>query len=96
MRFVLALLLAPAAPVLPVASPAMAQAAPAAALLQVLDRAFDARIVLHTEAQAQPGFKTNYDRLDDYPGAAASLGEGALPRNILEGRADRYIAAKGR
>ena len=42
MRFVLALLLAPAAPVLPVASPAMAQAAPAAALLQVLDRAFDA------------------------------------------------------
>jgi uncharacterized protein (DUF885 family) len=66
-------------PLLPVAAatPAAAQAPVAAqpgtqdaALLQFLDAAFDAQLALSPEMQTHLGFKTNYDKLDDYTDAA--------------------------
>jgi uncharacterized protein (DUF885 family) len=76
MRRTLALMLLPLLPVV-AAVPAAAQAPVAAqpgvkdaALLQFLDAAFDAQIALSPESQTHLGFKTNYDKLDDYTDAA--------------------------
>lgn len=76
MRRTLALMLLPLLPVA-AAVPAAAQAPVAAqpgaqdaALLQFLDAAFDAQIALSPESQTHLGFKTNYDKLDDYTDAA--------------------------
>lgn len=76
MRRTLALMLLPLLPVVP-AVPAAAQAPVAAqpgakdaALLQFLDAAFDAQLALSPESQTHLGFKTNYDKLDDYTDAA--------------------------
>ncbi|KKI18061.1 DUF885 domain-containing protein [Sphingomonas sp. ABOLG] len=76
MRRTLALMLLPLLPVV-AAVPAAAQAPVAAqpgakdaALLQFLDAAFDAQLALSPESQTHLGFKTNYDKLDDYTDAA--------------------------
>lgn len=76
MRRTLALMLLPLLPVA-AAVPAAAQAPVAAqpgaqdaALLQFLDAAFDAQLALSPESQTHLGFKTNYDKLDDYTDAA--------------------------
>lgn len=76
MRRTLALMLLPLLPVV-AAVPAAAQAPVAAqpgakdaALLQFLDAAFDAQVALSPESQTHLGFKTNYDKLDDYTDAA--------------------------
>lgn len=46
-------------------------AAEDARLVAFLDAAFDARLALSPESQTQLGFKSGYDRLDDYTDAAA-------------------------
>ncbi|MDF2494529.1 DUF885 family protein [Sphingomonas sp.] len=76
MHRTLALMLLPLLPVA-AATPAAAQAPVAAqpgtqdaALLQFLDAAFDAQLALSPEMQTHLGFKTNYDKLDDYTDAA--------------------------
>jgi uncharacterized protein (DUF885 family) len=60
------------APLRPLAqAPAAATAAEDARLVAFLDAAFDARLALSPEGQTQLGFKTDYDKLDDYTDAAA-------------------------
>lgn len=80
MRKALALLLLPLAPLIQAGAPAPAPSAstPVAqagvqdqALLQFLDQAFDDQMGLSPESQTRLGFKTDYDRLDDYTDAAA-------------------------
>lgn len=88
MRFVVALLLLPALPVLQGSAPAPLAAADTtardAALLRFLDAAFEEQLSLSPESQTQLGLKTQYDRLDDYTdaGAARSL---ALTERQLRG-----------
>lgn len=90
MRLALALLLTSVMP-LTASAPAMAQAAPAntqdAALLAFLDQAFDARVSLQPEALTQLGFKTSYDRLDDYTDAAEVREQALVERQLKEMRA---------
>ncbi|NIJ38486.1 uncharacterized protein (DUF885 family) [Sphingopyxis panaciterrae] len=77
------------------AAPAFAQAASAAApaatqdaaLLQFLDQAFDERVKLHPETQTQLGFKTDYDRLDDYTDATAVREQALAERQLKDMRA---------
>ncbi|MGB3320128.1 MAG: DUF885 domain-containing protein [Sphingopyxis granuli] len=87
MRLALALLLFPALPLGPAIAPALAQVAPAGAqdeaLLEFLDRAYDERVKLSPEEQTRLGFKTDYDRLDDYTDAAA-VREQALAERQLQ------------
>jgi uncharacterized protein (DUF885 family) len=90
MRLALALLLTSALPLTPLTAPALAQSAPAqaqtqdAALLQFLDQAFDERVALQPETQTQLGFKTDYDRLDDYTDAAAVREQELFERQLKE------------
>ncbi|MGP7796567.1 DUF885 domain-containing protein [Sphingomonas sp. CLY1604] len=79
MRFVVALLLLPALPILQASAPVPLAAADTtardAALLRFLDAVFEEQLSLSPESQTQLGLKTQYDRLDDYTdaGAARSL-----------------------
>jgi len=88
MRLALALLLTSALSLAPM--PAPAQTAPAraetqdAALLQFLDQAFDERVALQPEAQTQLGFKTSYDRLNDYTDAAAVREQAMFERQLKD------------
>ncbi|KTE16789.1 DUF885 domain-containing protein [Sphingopyxis sp. H115] len=90
MRLALALLLTPALP-LALAAPAAAQVALAnaqdAALLVFMDQAFDARVMLHPEALTRLGFKTGYDRLDDYTDAADVREQKLVERQLRDMRA---------
>lgn len=90
MRLALALLLTPALP-LALAAPAAAQVALAnaqdAALLVFVDQAFDARVMLHPEALTRLGFKTGYDRLDDYTDAADVREQKLVERQLRDMRA---------
>ena len=93
MRLAVALMLLPVVPIAANA-PAFAQTASQtraqdAALLQLLDQAFDARLALSPESQTQLGLKTNYDRLDDYSDAAA-LREQALAETQLQAMHSRF------
>ena len=88
MRLAIALLLTSVLPLAPVHAPAMAQTAPAsaqdAALLDFLDKAFDARASLQPETLTQLGFKTQYDRLDDYTDAGAVREQELAERQLKE------------
>lgn len=71
----LLLLLSTTSPIPVAAAPTPAVARPGAqdaALLQFLDQTFDEQLALSPESQTQLGFKTNYDKLDDYTDAAAT------------------------
>ncbi|WP_037514617.1 DUF885 domain-containing protein [Sphingomonas sp. PAMC 26621] len=74
MRLAFALIVLPVVPLLQANAPVPLQTAQApsqdAALLQFLDRAFDAQVALSPERQTELGLKTDYDRLDDYTDAA--------------------------
>lgn len=93
MRYSIALMLLPALPLVPLEAPAIGQTAPAAAqtrdeaLLQFLDKAFDERVNLHPESQTELGFKTDYNRLDDYTDAAALREEDLAERQLKDMRA---------
>jgi hypothetical protein len=88
MRLAIALLLTSVLPLAPIHAPAMAQTAPAsaqdAALLDFLDKAFDARASLQPETLTQLGFKTQYDRLDDYTDAGAVREQELAERQLKE------------
>ncbi len=88
MRTVLALLLLSTTPLVQAAAPAPSPVAKAgvqdAALLQFLDHAFDEQVALSPEQQTQLGFKTNYDRLDDYTDAAAQRQLALTERQLKE------------
>ncbi len=88
MRTVLALLLLSTTPLVQAAAPAPSPVAKAgvqdAALLQFLDHAFDEQVALSPEQQTQLGFKTNYDRLDDYTDAAAQRQLALTERQLRE------------
>lgn len=91
MRFALALMLLPALPLVPFATPALAQAAQAgaedAALLAFLDRAYDEQVALYPETQTRLGFKTDYDKLNDYSAAVADRDQALAERQLQEMRA---------
>jgi uncharacterized protein (DUF885 family) len=92
MRFAVALMLLPVLPLVPVATPAFAQAAPQAgaqdqALLDFLDQAFEERLGLSPESQTQLGLKTNYDKLDDYTDAATVRDQELAERQLKDMRA---------
>lgn len=92
MRRTLALFLLPLAPIIQAGAPApAAPSLPAAqavaqdqALLQFLDQAFDERTRLSPESQTRLGFKTDYDRLDDYTDAAAVRARDLAERQLKE------------
>ena len=91
MRLTIALLLLSAAPLIQANAPAQTPVAQAgvqdAALIQFLDKAFDEQLALSPESQTQLGFKTNYDRLDDYTDAAAVRGRELAERQLKDMRA---------
>lgn len=91
MRFAVVLMLLPVLPLVPVNAPALAQAAQPGtqdeALLIFLDQAFDERVSLSPEAQTQLGFKTSYDRLDDYTDAVAVREQELAERQLKDMRA---------
>ena len=99
MRPALVLLLLPLVPLIQASAPPAVQATEGAegeqdaALLAFLDRAFDEQVALSPETQTHLGFKTNYDRLDDYTDAAAQrrrdLSERQLKRLRAQFRPDR-------
>lgn len=93
MRLAFALLLLPALPLVPFHTPAFAQTvqsgAEDAALLEFLDRAYDEQVALRPETQTVLGFKTDYDRLDDYTDAFA-LREQALAERQLKDMQARF------
>jgi uncharacterized protein (DUF885 family) len=88
MRRTLALFLLPLAPLIQAAAPAPAPVAQAgvqdAALLQFLDEAFDAQMRLSPETQTRLGFKTDYDRLDDYTDAVAVRARGLVEQQLKD------------
>lgn len=88
MRLALALIVLPVVPLLQANAPVPQQAAQApsqdAALLQFLDRAFDAQVALSPERQTELGLKTDYDRLDDYTDAAAVRALALAERQLKE------------
>lgn len=90
MRAVFALLLLSASPFVQAAAPPPAPAPAAqagvqdAALLEFLDKAFDEQVALSPESQTQLGFKTNYDRLDDYTDAANVKQRALAERQLKE------------
>lgn len=90
MRFALALMLLPALPLVPFATPALAQTAQAgaedAALLAFLDRAYDEQVALYPETQTRLGYKTDYDRLNDYSAAVAERDQALAERQLREMR----------
>ncbi|MGH6697564.1 DUF885 domain-containing protein [Sphingopyxis sp.] len=93
MRLAVALMLLPVLPLVPVATPASAQAAPQQAgaqdqaLLQFLDQAFEERLGLSPESQTQLGLKTNYGKLDDYTDAAMVRDQELAERQLKDMRA---------
>lgn len=93
MRLVLALLLLPTVPFLQAAAPAPAPAQDArtavqdAALLAFLDRAYDEQLDLSPESLTQLGYKTHYDRLDDYTDAGAVRAQALSERQLKAMRA---------
>lgn len=93
MRFAFALMLLPALPLVQFDRPAFAQTVPSgaedAALLEFLDRAYDEQVALRPETQTALGFKTDYDRLDDYTDAFA-LREQALAERQLKDMQARF------
>jgi len=88
MRLALALIVLPVVPLLHANAPVPQQATQApsqdAALLQFLDRAFDAQVALSPERQTELGLKTDYDRLDDYTDAAAVRALALAERQLKE------------
>ena len=96
MRLTFALLMLPALPIVPVSVPALAQVAQAgvqdAALLQFLDDAFDERVNLSPETQTQLGYKSSYDRLDDYTDAGAVREQDLAEQQLKEMRA-RFVCS---
>ncbi|WP_085808901.1 DUF885 family protein [Sphingomonas sp. TZW2008] len=92
MRATLALLLLTAVPLAtasaPAPTPAAAQpGAQDAALLAFLDKAYDEQVALSPETQTQLGFKTDYDKLDDYTDAAAVRSRDLAERQLKAMRA---------
>ncbi len=93
MRALAILLLLSTTAAVPAAAAGQTKPSPAAnqdaALLQFLDAAFDEQVALSPESQTQLGFKTNYDRLDDYTDAAA-VKERALAERQLKQMRERF------
>ena len=95
MRLAFALIILPLTPLIQASAPMPLQVAPAAAatqaqdaaLLQFLDRAYDEQLALSPESQTQLGFKTDYDKLDDYTDAAAVRGRALDERQLKAMRA---------
>lgn len=91
MRSAFALLLLPIVPLIQASAPAPTPVAQAsvqdAALLEFLDQAFDAQMSLSPETQTQLGFKTSYDRLDDYTDAAAVRARDLAEQQLKDMRA---------
>ena len=93
MRPALVMLLLPLVPLIQASAPPVVQAAEVAegaqdaALLAFLDRAFDEQVALSPETQTHLGFKTNYDRLDDYTDAAAQRRRDLSERQLKQLRA---------
>ncbi|QNE32188.1 DUF885 domain-containing protein [Sphingomonas sp. NBWT7] len=92
MRATLALLLLTAVPLAtasaPAPTPAAAQpGAQDAALLAFLDKAYDEQVALSPETQTQLGFKTDYNKLDDYTDAAAVRSRDLAERQLKAMRA---------
>lgn len=98
MRRTFALMLLPLLPLVQAASPVPPPVAAQpgqqdAALLQFLDAAYDEQLALSPESQTQLGFKTNYDRLDDYTDAAAVKSRALAQRQLKDMKA-RFDPAK--
>nr|WP_317893994.1 DUF885 domain-containing protein [uncultured Sphingomonas sp.] len=93
MRPALVMLLLPLVPLIQASAPPAVQATKVAegeqdaALLAFLDRAFDEQVALSPETQTHLGFKTNYDRLDDYTDAAAQRRRDLSERQLKQLRA---------
>ncbi|MBB3911470.1 DUF885 domain-containing protein [Sphingomonas desiccabilis] len=93
MRPALAMLLLPLVPLIQASAPPVvpaakvAEGAQDAALLTFLDRAFDEQVALSPETQTHLGFRTNYDRLDDYTDAAAQRRRDLSERQLKQLRA---------
>ncbi len=88
MRLALSLLLLPIMPLVQGSAPPPIQApqpgAQDKALLAFLDKAFDEQLALSPESQTQLGFKTNYDKLDDYTDAASQRSLALAERQLKE------------
>ena len=88
MRLALSLLLLPIMPLAQGSAPPPIQApqpgAQDKALLAFLDKAFDEQLALSPESQTQLGFKTNYDKLDDYTDAASQRSLALAERQLKE------------
>lgn len=88
MRLALSLLLLPIMPLVQGSVPPPIQApqpgAQDKALLALLDKAFDEQLALSPESQTQLGFKTNYDKLDDYTDAASERSLALAERQLKE------------
>ena len=90
MRLAFALMILPLTPLVLASAPMRGQAAPAAtsskvqdvALLQFRDRAYDEQLALSPESQTQLGYKTDYDKLDDYTDAAAVRSQALAERQL--------------
>ncbi|GAA0439230.1 MULTISPECIES: DUF885 domain-containing protein [Sphingomonas] len=93
MRPALVMLLLPLVPLIQASAPPVMQATKVAvgeqdaALLAFLDRAFDEQVALSPETQTHLGFKSNYDRLDDYTDAAAQRRRDLSERQLKQLRA---------
>ena len=86
-RAIALMLLLPSVPLLSASAPAAQVQNQDAALLQFLDAAYDERVRLSPEAQTQLGFKTSYDRLDDYTDAANDRELALAERQLRDMRA---------
>ena len=86
-RAIAFMLLLPSVPLLSASAPAAQVQNQDAALLQFLDAAYDERVRLSPEAQTQLGFKTSYDRLDDYTDAANDRELALAERQLRDMRA---------
>ncbi len=88
MRLALSLLLLPIMPLVQGSVPPPIQApqpgAQDKALLALLDKAFDEQLARSPESQTQLGFKTNYDKLDDYTDAASERSLALAERQLKE------------
>lgn len=91
MRLAFALMLLPIVPVMQASAPVPVQAnqtaAQDAALLAFLDRAWEEQLDLSPESLTQLGYKTHYDRLDDYTDAAALRAQALAERQLTAMRA---------
>lgn len=91
MRPALALLLLAATPLttatMPAPAPVADTAAQDTALLRFLDAAYNEQVALSPEILTQLGFKTSYDRLDDYTDAAGDRERALMKRQLRDMRA---------